>query len=339
MSLIKCPECGKEFSDRAKKCPQCACPIEYVMTTIGVTTSNKKRRIVRKEAPIRIKPYKRTYEDDYSFDNEEDSFSDWENDQLKNHFSTQDVADSFQNKAADIMGGFANKFNKAVDFFKDGEFENIIEGAMRTIDDSNKDLKKISQEHREKLFDKCSNQYQMLIDMRHAGREKRITVYNRDWSILFEGEETFSYSPHYAQLNTALGEKVFSMDVCDPDYVKNEWTISGKIKKSLEAVRINYANAKDTTLIWTPGLKTESFTATHYGWRLEKDLLGLKMSIYDADDILIAKVYKKIFDRSDVYVVDYSDVVMKKMIISLVMAIDIYRSDYKPTTLREKLDW
>lgn len=28
MALIKCPECGKEISDRAKACPNCGCPIE-----------------------------------------------------------------------------------------------------------------------------------------------------------------------------------------------------------------------------------------------------------------------------------------------------------------------
>ena len=27
MSLIKCPECKKEISDKAKSCPNCGCPI------------------------------------------------------------------------------------------------------------------------------------------------------------------------------------------------------------------------------------------------------------------------------------------------------------------------
>jgi RNA polymerase subunit RPABC4/transcription elongation factor Spt4 len=27
MSLIKCPECYRDVSDRAEKCPQCGCPI------------------------------------------------------------------------------------------------------------------------------------------------------------------------------------------------------------------------------------------------------------------------------------------------------------------------
>lgn len=28
MALIKCPECGKEISDKANSCPNCGCPIE-----------------------------------------------------------------------------------------------------------------------------------------------------------------------------------------------------------------------------------------------------------------------------------------------------------------------
>ena len=28
MALIKCPECGKEISDRAKACPSCGFPIQ-----------------------------------------------------------------------------------------------------------------------------------------------------------------------------------------------------------------------------------------------------------------------------------------------------------------------
>ena len=30
MALIKCPECGREVSDRAQACPQCGCPIAAV---------------------------------------------------------------------------------------------------------------------------------------------------------------------------------------------------------------------------------------------------------------------------------------------------------------------
>lgn len=30
MALIKCPECGKEISDKASNCPNCGCPIEKV---------------------------------------------------------------------------------------------------------------------------------------------------------------------------------------------------------------------------------------------------------------------------------------------------------------------
>ena len=33
MAIIKCPECGKEISDKAKTCIHCGCPIE----DIGIT--------------------------------------------------------------------------------------------------------------------------------------------------------------------------------------------------------------------------------------------------------------------------------------------------------------
>ena len=29
MALIKCPECGKEISDKASACPNCGCPVDY----------------------------------------------------------------------------------------------------------------------------------------------------------------------------------------------------------------------------------------------------------------------------------------------------------------------
>lgn len=34
MALISCVECGKEFSDKAKACPNCGCPIEYIIEVI-----------------------------------------------------------------------------------------------------------------------------------------------------------------------------------------------------------------------------------------------------------------------------------------------------------------
>lgn len=34
MALISCVECGKEFSDKAKACPNCGCPIEYIIETL-----------------------------------------------------------------------------------------------------------------------------------------------------------------------------------------------------------------------------------------------------------------------------------------------------------------
>ena len=30
MALIKCPECGKEISDKATSCPNCGCPVSAI---------------------------------------------------------------------------------------------------------------------------------------------------------------------------------------------------------------------------------------------------------------------------------------------------------------------
>lgn len=37
MALIKCPECGKEISDRAGACPNCGCPINNGVETNPTT--------------------------------------------------------------------------------------------------------------------------------------------------------------------------------------------------------------------------------------------------------------------------------------------------------------
>lgn len=38
MALIKCPECGKEISDKAKACPNCGCPLEQKEEPVNVQT-------------------------------------------------------------------------------------------------------------------------------------------------------------------------------------------------------------------------------------------------------------------------------------------------------------
>ena len=44
MSLIKCPECGKDMSDMAPSCPNCGCPIDAVIAG---------RQRIKKEAEIK----------------------------------------------------------------------------------------------------------------------------------------------------------------------------------------------------------------------------------------------------------------------------------------------
>lgn len=47
MSLVKCPECGKEISDRATSCPNCGCPVEKTSIPQGLNNQppvNKKKK-------------------------------------------------------------------------------------------------------------------------------------------------------------------------------------------------------------------------------------------------------------------------------------------------------
>lgn len=45
MALIKCSECGKEFSDKAKACPNCACPVEDVKKFIDEEKIKEEKHI------------------------------------------------------------------------------------------------------------------------------------------------------------------------------------------------------------------------------------------------------------------------------------------------------
>ena len=37
MALIKCSECGKEFSDKAPACPNCGCPTSEILKKYDAT--------------------------------------------------------------------------------------------------------------------------------------------------------------------------------------------------------------------------------------------------------------------------------------------------------------
>lgn len=52
MALIKCPECGKEISDRAAACPNCGCPIKSIST--AGTPSYAQIRVVLRTAKLTI---------------------------------------------------------------------------------------------------------------------------------------------------------------------------------------------------------------------------------------------------------------------------------------------
>lgn len=52
MALIKCPECGKQVSDKASSCPNCGCPISGSSVASKPTTAQI--RVVCKTATMKI---------------------------------------------------------------------------------------------------------------------------------------------------------------------------------------------------------------------------------------------------------------------------------------------
>lgn len=45
MALIKCPECGRQISDKAASCPNCGCPIANYPTSIKVRCLSDDRKV------------------------------------------------------------------------------------------------------------------------------------------------------------------------------------------------------------------------------------------------------------------------------------------------------
>lgn len=55
MAMIKCPECGKELSDKASACPNCGCPIEDIKRQIEEKETEAAEKIKEKEAEKKAK--------------------------------------------------------------------------------------------------------------------------------------------------------------------------------------------------------------------------------------------------------------------------------------------
>ena len=55
MALIKCPECGKEISDKAGKCPHCGYPIEGIENNVEKETDKQEVLEGNKETPKKKK--------------------------------------------------------------------------------------------------------------------------------------------------------------------------------------------------------------------------------------------------------------------------------------------
>ena len=58
MAMIKCPECGKELSDRAASCPNCGCPIEDIRAKLDEIETEKQLKVKEKEEAEKIRQQK-----------------------------------------------------------------------------------------------------------------------------------------------------------------------------------------------------------------------------------------------------------------------------------------
>ena len=52
MALIKCPDCGKNFSEHAKCCPNCGCPISFALEASKKKTKTKKTTTKATKTPV-----------------------------------------------------------------------------------------------------------------------------------------------------------------------------------------------------------------------------------------------------------------------------------------------
>lgn len=66
MSLIKCSECGKEYSDKAKACPVCACPTEANTGEVSKNESKEERNV----KPTKIKEVNNKKNNDKKYETE-----------------------------------------------------------------------------------------------------------------------------------------------------------------------------------------------------------------------------------------------------------------------------
>lgn len=55
MAMIKCPECGKELSDKAASCPNCGCPMEDIKSRLEEMQAEREEQLKAKEEEKKAK--------------------------------------------------------------------------------------------------------------------------------------------------------------------------------------------------------------------------------------------------------------------------------------------
>lgn len=54
MALIRCPECGKQVSDKASSCPNCGCPLREPISASNMSIQEKKENKIKIIIPIAV---------------------------------------------------------------------------------------------------------------------------------------------------------------------------------------------------------------------------------------------------------------------------------------------
>ena len=121
MALIKCPECGREISDKAECCPRCGCPAsEWI-------NKEEEKKVQELE---RIEPERRSINGKYGIVIAKDNgrFVVWENDSIKCECpdSTPYISNIIRERGEEIYSFWTPGLNPVIRFIPENEEEKRI---------------------------------------------------------------------------------------------------------------------------------------------------------------------------------------------------------------------
>ena len=171
MALIKCTECGKEFSDRAAACPNCGCPTDIILEDIEKEKSIQQKKIVA------------SYDiGDYKF--EIDSKMDYRIRLISDFCQKRDQIKILAGKMYDEFGNIDNVIEQMPQ-----SFSIILEGAINAAIDllmKNKIMECDAVEKNLK-YDKSLEEKEKVLETVKSARDDEFDEHNQ------EATDTFTY--------------------------------------------------------------------------------------------------------------------------------------------------